>query len=256
VEERHRTFAGEQPKVRVEDNISIARDLAELIAEFKKIFVESFSAAVAHRGSFTISLSGGSTPKAIYRELIDLNVDWSKVFFFFGDERCVLPTDAESNFRMASEAFLSPLGITNDHIFRWATELDDPDLIASDYARRLNEFFGGVPRFDLFLLGMGPDAHTASLFPGTTALHETEKIAVANWVPKFDAFRLTLTPPVINNSADILFIATGTEKADAVAAVLAGEYSPESLPAQLIKPVSGRLRWLIDEPAAAKLPAK
>ncbi|MEP7213623.1 MAG: 6-phosphogluconolactonase [Acidobacteriota bacterium] len=239
--------------MRADGNILIARDLSELITEFKKIFVELYSAAVADKGSFTISLSGGSTPKAIYRELIGLDVDWSKVYFFFGDERCVPSTDNESNFHMASGAFLSPLGIPADHIFRWQTELGDPEKIAADYGSRLSEFFGGMPRLDLFLLGMGPDAHTASLFPETSALHETEKIAVANWVPKFNAFRLTLTPPVINNSANILFIVTGPEKADALRTVLTGEHRPDSFPAQLIKPTSGSLRWFIDGPAAAGL---
>ena len=234
-------------------NILITRDLSELIAEFKNIFLESYSTAVADKGSFTISLSGGSTPKAIYLGLIGLDVDWSKIFFFFGDERCVPPSDDENNFRMASEAFLSPLEIPADHIFRWQTELGDPETIAANYAQRLNEFFDGMPRFDLFLLGLGPDAHTASLFPDTSALHETEDIAVANWVPKFNAFRLTLTPPVINNSANILFVVTGTGKADALHKVLAGEYRPDRLPAQLIKPASGGLKWLIDEPAAARL---
>ena len=128
-----------------------------------------------------------------------------------------------------------------------------PDAVADEYEHRLREFFSGMPRFDLFLLGLGPDAHTASLFPQTAALHETEKIAVANWVPKFDTFRLTLTPAAINNSENILFIATGAEKADAVAAVIEGERRPDDLPAQLIRPVSGRLRWLIDETAAGRL---
>jgi 6-phosphogluconolactonase len=154
---------------------------------------------------------------------------------------------------MASEAMLSPLGIEPHRVFRWRTEIGDPDAIAEGYSRRLYEFFSGTPRFDLFLLGLGPDAHTASLFPQTAALHETEKIAVANWVPKFNTHRLTLTPPAINNSQNVLFIATGSEKADAVAAVTEGEYRPQDFPAQLIKPYSGQLKWLIDEPAAAGL---
>jgi 6-phosphogluconolactonase len=239
--------------VRIAGNVLIARDQKELISEFKNIFAVSYSAATAAKGSFTISLSGGSTPKAIYRELVGFPIDWTKVFFFFGDERCVPPENVESNFRMASEAMFTPLGIQSDHIYRWQTELGEPDVVASDYEDRLDRYFSDVPRFDLFLLGLGPDSHTASLFPRTAALHETERWAVANWVPKLDTFRLTLTHTAINNSENILFITTGTEKAEAVAAVIEGQPRPEDLPAQLIRPAWGQLRWLVDEPAAAHL---
>lgn len=239
--------------MRIAGHILIAHDQAELIDKFKEIFTAAYSESVKTRGSFTISLSGGSTPKAIYRELISLSIDWPKVFFFFGDERCVSPDDPESNFRMASEAMLSPLGISPDHIFRWQTELGQPDAIAADYARRLERHFSRVPRFDLFMLGLGTDAHTASLFPETAALNETERIAVANWVPKFGAFRLTLTPPVINRSRKVLFIATGSEKAAALSTVIEGEYKPADAPAQIIRPQAGGPDWLVDEAAAAAL---
>lgn len=239
--------------MRIAGHILIAHDQAELIGKFKEIFTEAYSESVERSGSFTISLSGGSTPKAIYRELIDLPIDWTKVYFFFGDERYVSSDDPESNFRMASDAMLSPLGISPDHIFRWHTELGRPDAVAADYAERLALHFAGIPRFDMFMLGLGTDAHTASLFPGTAALNETEKIAVANWVPKFDAFRLTLTPPVINRSRKVLFIATGSEKAEALTTVIEGEYRPADAPAQLIRPEAGGPDWLLDEAAAATL---
>jgi 6-phosphogluconolactonase len=228
-------------------------DSEELIAKCVDLVRGFCETAVSQKGSFTISLSGGSTPKAIFERLVSLDIDWSKVYFFFGDERCVPPTAKESNFRMANEAMLSPLGISDDNIFRWRTELGDPEAIAADYERTLADFFAGVPRFDLCLLGLGPDAHTASLFPGTRALSETKRIAVANRVEKLGTFRLTLTPPALNNSDEILFIATGAEKAEAVHAVIEGDSEPEKYPAQLIKPSHGRVQWLIDEPAAALL---
>jgi len=235
------------------DGILIVKDQDELIGEFIKIFADSFEAAVAERNKFSISLSGGSTPKAIYRRLVDLSIDWQKVFFFFGDERCVLPDDPESNFRMANEAMLSPLNIGDEHIFRWRTELRDPEAVASDYAERIERFFAGPPCFDLCLLGLGDDAHTASLFPQTAALNETERIAVANWVPKFEKYRLTLTATAINNSREILFIAAGAGKAGAVASVIEGERRPDDFPAQLIDPPMGKVRWLIDGAAASRL---
>lgn len=253
MEERYRAASGEQPFVRITGHILIARDQGELIGKFKEIFTEAYSQSVAKRGSFAVSLSGGSTPKAIYRELVELPIDWTKVYFFFGDERYVSPDDAESNFHMAFEAMLSPLGISPDHIFRWQTELGPPDAVASDYAARLENHFSGIPRFDLFMLGLGSDAHTASLFPGTAALNETEKTAVANWVPKFDAFRLTLTAPVINRSRNVLFVVTGSDKAQALSSVIEGEYKPADAPAQLIRPGAGAPTWLVDEAAAAEL---
>lgn len=235
------------------ENIFIARDPEELIGEFINTFLDFCNAAVASKGSFSISLSGGSTPGAIYRRLVGLPVEWSKIFFFFGDERFVPPDDAESNFRMATDAMLLPLGIKDENIFRWRTDFGNAAAAATDYSDRLRDFFGGWPKFDLCLLGLGADGHTASLFPETAALYETERIAAENWVPKFDSFRLTLTPPAINNSSNILFIVIGPEKAAAVASVIDGEYRPSILPAQLIKPKSGTLRWLIDDDAASRL---
>jgi len=237
------------------DNIVIADDVNELADEFTRIFVELCEISVKESGRFTVALSGGSTPKILYRRLVSVKLPWNRVFFFFGDERCVPPDHSESNFRMASKTLLKPLSVPETRIFRWSTELHGPPDIAADYAERLRTFFGGVPRFDLCLLGLGADGHTASLFPDTKALNydDSTSFAVSNWVPELQAYRITLTAAVINNSAEIVFVVAGREKAAALAAVIQGPHKPEKLPAQLIDPVDGRLRWLIDAPAASLL---
>lgn len=233
------------------DNITIAADAGELLTEFARIFVHALDSAIAESGTFCVALSGGSTPRLLYSHLAKQDIAWEQVRFFFGDERMVSPDDAESNFGMASETLFGPAGISEENIFRWRTELDDPEAAAGDYERKLSEYFAGHPRFDLCLLGLGADSHTASLFPGTQALTASDRMAIANWVPKFRAFRLTLTPRTMNGSKEILFVATGREKAEAVAAVTQGAHDPFVHPAQLIAPKDGRLRWLIDADAAS-----
>ena len=221
-------------------------------------FVEIASGAIEKDKRFTVALAGGSTPKALYRLLATENrIDWSKVFFFFGDERNVLPDDAESNFRMARENLFSLLEISDEQIFRWQTELKNPEEIAGLYATDAARFFAlpenEFPRFDLILLGMGADGHTASLFPYTDALNENKKIAVANYVEKFGNERLTLTFPVIDNAANVMFLVGGAEKAESLREVLQGEYQPEKFPAQKVKLNDGNLLWLIDSEAARLL---
>lgn len=219
-------------------------------------------AAISKQGNFTIALAGGSTPKTLYQLLASdrykRDIDWSKTFFFFGDERNVLPDAEESNFRMANENLLQPLQIFGKNIFRWQTEIGRAEKIAENYETKIKEFFGykddsaGIvfPRFDLVLLGMGDDGHTASLFPFTTALQETKRIAVANRVEKLITNRLTLTFPVINNSANAFFLVSGESKAEALKEVLQGEVQPDKFPAQSVRLKQGNLCWLIDEKAA------
>ncbi|MGI8813521.1 MAG: 6-phosphogluconolactonase [Pyrinomonadaceae bacterium] len=228
-------------------------DMLELIEEFASIFARILAESVASNDRFTVALSGGSTPKLLYDRIVSMEIDWTKAFFFFGDERFVPPSDAESNFRMASEHLLTPLKINESHVFRWETELGDARLAAEVYERRLLEFFGGKPTLDLCLLGIGPDGHTASLFPETAALNETHHAAAANWVTKFGTFRLTLTPTAINASSNILIVAAGREKANALAAIIDGPNDPEIYPAQLIHPIDGTLLWLVDGAAASRL---
>jgi len=183
-------------------------------------------------------------------------MNWTKVFFFFGDERNVLPGDAESNFRMANENLFLPLHISVENVFRWQTELRNAEKIAENYEESAKFFFAlndELPRFDLILLGIGEDGHTASLFPFTKALRETKKIAIANSVEKLATTRLTLTLPVINNAANVIFLVKGADKADTLKTVLEGKLQPEKFPAQSVKPENGELFWLVDEQAAALL---
>lgn len=239
----------------------IASDTDELNKLAAAKFVSIARDAIKKNGKFSVALAGGSTPRGLYRLLATDKfrplIDWTKVYFFFGDERNVLPDDEESNFRMANESLLKPLDIPTENVFRWQTELENAQEVAGDYERKIKEFFNlsekEFPRFDLILLGMGDDGHTASLFPHTEALNEIEKIAVANPVEKLGATRLTLTYPSINNAANVMFLIAGEKKAEVLREVLEGEIEPEKLPSQKIKPRNGNLFLLLDEDAARKL---
>lgn len=238
--------------------IIVSKDLEELSSRAAAEFVRIASESIAERQSFTVALSGGSTPKALYKKLVDSDLNWSKVYFFFGDERNVPNDDEQSNFRMADENLFRSLSIASDKVYRWKTEIGEPQRIATAYADSINDFFmtQTPPRFDLILLGMGSDGHTASLFPNTKALDEKEKLAVANWVPQLDTWRYTLTYPVINNARNIMFLVAGTDKAETLKAVLEGQRRPGELPSQSIHPTNGELIWFIDEAAASLLTLK
>jgi 6-phosphogluconolactonase len=239
--------------------IKIFPDIEELNNFAAQKFVEIAAQTILQNASFTVALAGGSTPKSLYRLLSGAEfmnkLDWKKVFFFFGDERNVLPEDKESNFRMADENLFKPLEIAREQIFRWQTELKNAEEIAGVYETDVAEFFplaeNELPRFDLILLGMGADGHTASLFPYTEALHETQRFAVANPVEKLQTTRLTLTFPAINNAANVMFLVSGAEKAEALREVLQGEYQPDRFPSQKVKLNNGNLLWLVDEQAAS-----
>lgn len=239
--------------------IKIFSNIEELTRFAAERFVETAMAAIdSEIGSFAVALSGGSTPKALYQILAGQEfrnrLDWTKVFFFFGDERNVLPDDPDSNFRLAREYLFEPLQIDAANIFRWQTELDDARRIAWIYECDIEAFFESEPpRFDLILLGMGDDGHTASLFPHTEALGETAKTAVANRVEKLNATRLTMTFPVINDAKNVIFLVAGAEKAEALREVLEGEPQPEKFPAQNVKLQDGNLFWLVDKEAARLL---
>lgn len=238
--------------------IKIFSDLEKLNIFAAEKFVEIANNAIEKRGYFTVALAGGSTPKLLYQLLSSGNfrdkIDWTKVSFFFGDERNVLPNADESNFKMANENLFKPLQINDENIFRWQTQLTDTENIATNYAEKVRLFFESKTemQFDLMLLGMGSDGHTASLFPNTKALNEIEKIAVANYVEKLNDWRFTLTFPIINNARNIIFLVAGEEKAETLREVLEGEFEPEKLPSQNVRPKQGNLFWLIDK-AVAKL---
>lgn len=248
----------------VKSDILILADAGEMSRVAAEEFVRQAEDAVRTRGLFTVALCGGSTPKAMYRLLgnegeasLRGRVPWGKIHVFWGDERHVPPDHPDSNYRMAHEALLSRVPVPPQNVHRIPAEIPDACRAAEAYAQTLLKFFrppaGQLPRLDLVLLGMGSDGHTASLFPGTDAAHEQTKLVAAPWVEKFHAYRITLTSPVLNNAACVIFLVSGEEKAETLCAVLEGAYQPERFPAQLIRPRLGRLRWLVDRAAARLL---
>jgi 6-phosphogluconolactonase len=236
--------------------IEILPDESHLAEAAADRFIGIVEATLRYRQIADVALAGGSTPKAMNALLATLprrgHVAWDRVRFFFGDERTVSPDDAESNYRMTRESLFDPLGIPEKHVFRMHGE-DDPQAAAAAYAEVLVRELGSRPRFDLLYLGMGPDGHTASIFPGTYAGIDDTKLVVPNWVETFKTWRLTLTPHVINDATHVVITTGGSAKADALHGVLDGPHDPNTYPVQLVAPEDGELHWLIDEAAAAKL---
>jgi 6-phosphogluconolactonase len=242
--------------------IQIAPNVDALYQAAAAEFVRRAGEAVEAKGVCTVALSGGSTPKGLYGLLADDSTwrgqaPWDNMHVFWGDERHVPPDHPDSNYRMAHEALLSKVPIPPAHVHRIKSEHPDAHQAADDYEQTLQAFFhlaaGQLPRFDLIFLGLGPEAHTASLFPGTKALHDTGRLVVSTWVGKFFTDRITLTPAVLNNAAGVIFLVSGEDKALALKAVLEGPDEPEQLPAQLIRPAHGRLLWLVDRATASLL---
>ena len=211
--------------------------------------------AIARRGVFHLALSGGSTPRALYQRLARTDhIDWSKVHVWWSDERDVPADHPESNYRMANEAMLRQLPIPAGQIHRVPTELG-PARAADRYEAEIRAVVS-ESRFDLILLGLGDDGHTASLFPHTQALEATDRLVAANFVPKLGAWRITFTAPLINAADTVFFLVSGASKAAALRSVLLGSYQPEALPAQLIAPVPGKLFWMTDADAAAHVASR
>ncbi|MGE5217029.1 MAG: 6-phosphogluconolactonase [Chloroflexota bacterium] len=242
--------------------IIICRDVDELNRNAAAQWIESANGAIARAGRFAVALSGGSTPKALYSLLASPayrdRIDWSRSHLFWGDERCVPPDHPESNFRMVREALLAKIQIPGQNIHRMAGE-KEPSEAAADYEGELRNFFalgpGRLPRIDLILLGLGEDGHTASLFPGTTALNEPDRLVAAPYVEKFKAHRLTLTLPVINDAMQVTFLVAGESKSTIVAEILGSRTHSPTYPAAKVRPADGRLTWLIAADASARLPA-
>ncbi|GAC1571383.1 MAG: 6-phosphogluconolactonase [Candidatus Elarobacter sp.] len=237
-------------------NVTVLPDAVALAAATADRVVALIGATLAQRDVAHVALSGGSTPRAANALLAAPPhrnaVAWQRVVFWFGDERCVPPDDAESNYRMNRETLLAPLGIDAARVHRMRGE-DDPPAAAADYDAILRRELGDRPRLDLVLLGMGPDGHTASLFPGTIAAIDGDKGCVAHYVPKLGRWRMTLTPRTIDAAHHVIITAGGAEKADALHGVLAGPRQTDVYPAQLVAPVAGTLEWLVDEAAARKI---
>jgi 6-phosphogluconolactonase len=234
------------------DQAALSRAAAERI-------VQLAAGLIATQGQFSISLSGGSTPRLLFELLatgeFSSRLDWAKVHVFWGDERTVPPDHVDSNYRMARETLLDHVDLPERNINRIQGEIK-PEQAAAEYEQVLRVFFGQDarwPRFDLLLLGMGNDGHTASLFPHTDALYEKTRWVRANYVPKLEDWRITLTVPAINAAAQVWFLVAGEGKARTLRSVLHGSHQPMTFPAQMIQPDNGELIWWLDEAAAALL---
>ena len=233
----------------VSDEPALARAAAER-------FLSAGRAAIAAHGSFAIALAGGSTPKAMFvllsAEPMRGQLQWNLVRFYFGDERCVPPDHADSNYGMARKNLFEPLHIPDSNVYRIHGE-DPPQEAAGEYEGVLRKTLGDVPVFDMIMLGMGPEGHTASLFPGTFEQFDPKRFVVTTFIQKLNAHRVTVTPRTINAARAILLVTGGEAKAEALAEVLAGVRNPELYPAQILNPEHGTLTWLVDRAAAKGL---
>jgi 6-phosphogluconolactonase len=249
-------------KLRIE--YSVTPDAEALAASAAEHFTRAAEEAADARGSARIAISGGSTPRAAFQLLGDpsqpwrVRMPWEKLHLYWVDERSVPPDNPESNYRMTREALLEKVPLRPEQVHRMEGELD-PQVAASRYESMLRNSFrlegAESPRFDLVALGMGPDGHTASLFPHTAAIHELGRLVTANHVVQMDTWRITLTWPVINGAASVFFLIGGADKAGVLREVFTGPSDPERLPSQLIWPSSGILTLILDQAAAALLPA-
>jgi len=241
-------------------NIRIFDDPSALMRAAADEIVPATQKTVDERGRFTWALGGGSTPRALYRLLASdpyrERMPWNAIHFFWGDERHVPPDHPDSNFRMAREAMLDAVPVPPENIHRVRAEEPDAQRAAAEYEAALRSFFalapGELPRFDLILLGLGKEGHTASLFPESPVLHERERLVAAPWVEAQKTFRITLTPPVLNHARQAMFLVSGEEKAEALRAVLEGPREPERYPAQIVE---GNRLWMVDRSAARLLKA-
>lgn len=235
-------------------DIEVAANALELSRLAAEQFVRLAIEAVRQKGVFTVALAGGSTPKSLYAllaswdEPFTAQLPWDKIHFFWGAERHVPPDHPDSNYRIASEAMLARVPVPLENIHRIKSQIADAAKAAEEYEQPLREFFrlakGQLPRFDLILLGMGPDGHTASIFPYSDVIHEKSHLVMAQ------SYRITLTPPVLNHAAMVMFLVNGPEKAKVLREVLEGDHQPERLPAQLIRPKKGKVLWVVDQEAA------
>lgn len=253
-----------ETKGRMRPAVIISSDAEALAEQASAEFLRLANDAISKRGVFLALLSGGSTPAGTYRLLATSDLDFERTHFFIGDERDVPPDSAESNYRFIREHLFSNQRSRAGKLYRWLTEKSDRNKIAAKYesemmaaassADAVVDFNGlKVPRFDLILLGIGTDGHTASLFPQTEALHEARRLAVPNFVPGLAQWRFTVTFPLINNARDVMFLAAGREKAEPVSRVIAGNADFTEVPASGVRPVCGNVFWFVDEGAASMI---
>lgn len=241
--------------------VRLLEDLSAMSDAAASHVTEVGLAAVRAHGRFTICLSGGNSPQRLYTSLAQepyaSRMPWDFVHVFWGDERCVSLDRPDNHFVMASERFPTWVPIPLNHIHRMRGEAADPKDAAREYESDLHSFFGlekgNFPRFDLVLLGLGEDTHTASLYPGTDGIHERSRLTISHYVPQRSQFRITLTFPVINNAAQVCFLVAGTEKAQALRTVLEADATETVAPARFIKPIQGKIVWFVDRKAASML---
>jgi len=244
-------------------DVQIVPDTEALALFAAELVTAAAESGVAARGSFRFALAGGSTPRRLYQRLADpaagfrARFPWAQTQIFFGDERFVSADHVDSNFRMAREALLERVPISPTSVFRVRTELGDANAAAEEYEARLRAALGheggARPRFDLVLLGLGIDGHTASLFPGSVAVATTDRLVVGAWVEQLQSHRVTFTLPLINDARSVLFLVAGADKAEILRRVLSPTPTDDSLPARRVRPQAGRLTWLVDAAAAAAL---
>jgi len=251
-----RGYATNIPPLFMNPQIVIEKSASALVANIAERLVLEAASSIAARGRFSLVLAGGSTPRALY-QLLATNeyrqrIDWDRVLIFFGDERAVAPDDERSNYRMASESFLNTVPIPAANVYRMHGEASDLEAAASDYENELK--FLGMP-FDMVLLGMGDDGHTASLFPHTPALDETARRCVATAIAPLEPHvrRLTLTYPALNAARHIFIIVTGAGKAERLALVLSSDVDVQATPVVGVRADNGELVWMLDEAAAGQL---
>ena len=243
-------------------SIAIYADTDTLSQEAAQYVVRVATESIASHRRFTLALSGGSTPKKLYtllgEEPYRSQIDWTLVDIFWSDERSVPPNDKESNYLMAQQVLLSKIPIPTNQIHRMPADQTDRNAASYAYTLEMQQTIGsdGVPVFDLIQLGMGPEGHTASLFPHQPSLHEQQRLVMPVSVPKPPPDRLTFTPRLLNAAKHVLFLVTGAEKQDAVKAVLEGDYQPDEYPAQIVQPPKGEVMWMLDTAAAEKLQRK
>lgn len=239
----------------VERTVEIKDDPRALALRAAEVFLQSVKGAVEARGSATVALSGGSTPRLLYDVLAGDGfrdrVDWSRVLIFFSDERFVPPDSPESNFHTAELGLLSRVSVPPENIYRVPTVGVEPDEAAVRYEETVRAVVAGspLPQFDLIFLGMGPDGHTASLFPGSTALEVTDRLVAANFVERLDTWRITFTYPLLDAGRTVVFLVAGPDKAERLPRVLRGD----DYPAARVRPAAGRLYWLVDAAAASQV---
>ena len=239
--------------------IAIYPDIDTISREAANYTMRVAREAIAKRGKFTFALSGGTTPGKMYGLLVSEpyrgQIDWSAVHFFWSDERCVAADDPQSNYHLAQEVLLSKLNLRPDQVHRVPADRPDREQAAADYEAEIRKVVGGdTPAFDLIQLGMGPEAHTASLFPHQPSLREERRLIMPVSVPKPPPDRLTFTPPLLHSARHILFLATGADKAEALHEVLEGADNPEEYPSQgIVRQAKGEVVWMVDTAIAQQV---